>query len=163
MDSEKYVQIIKKFYSSPEYEKKLQEKYEFELKKKQDEIDEVQRRTKKIQKFTAKAHILRPERLFIVCGGKIYCGDQDDNILSPEKLVEGGVEYILDTEGDNIPNIQEFVSTWPCYKVFFNPDGKYGPCTQYCTNIGATPARLESFGGYKLFLDDDDKYDLVCG
>jgi hypothetical protein len=160
MDSEKYVKIITKFYSTPEYERQLQEKYEFELKKKQDEIDEIQRRTKKIQKFTARAHVSRPERLFTVCGGKIYCGDEDDNILSPYKLVEGGTEYILDIEGDNIPNIQEFVSTWSCYKVFFNPDGKFGPCTQYCTDTGATPARLESMGGFQLVLDDEDKYDI---
>jgi hypothetical protein len=156
-------QMITKFYTTPEYEKRLNEKYEFEVKKKQDEIDEIQRRTKKIQKFTAKAHILRPERLFNVCGGKIYCGEVEDNILSPGQLVEGGGEYILDTEGDNAPNIMEFVSTWECYKVIFNPDGKYGPTTCYCTKIGATPARLESFGGFQLILDDEEKYDLVCG
>jgi hypothetical protein len=163
MASEKYVQIITKYYSTPEYERRLQEKYEFELKKKQDEIDEIQRRTKKIQKFTAKAHISRPERLFTVCCGKIYCGDQDDSIISPGKLVEGGAEYILDTEGDNIPNIQEFMSTWQCFKVIFNPDGNYGPTTCYCTKIGATPGRLESFGGFQLILDDKDKYDICVG
>ena len=152
--------IITKFYSTPEYEQKLQEKYELELKKKQDEIYEIQRKTKKIQKFTARAHISRPERLFTVCGGKVYCGEIEDNILCPDKLVEGGAEYILDTEDDNIPNIMEFISTWQCYKVIFNPDGYYGPTTSYCTKIGATPARLESFGGYQLVLDDKDKYDI---
>jgi hypothetical protein len=155
--------MITKFYSTPEYEKRLKEKYEFEVKKKQDEIDEIQRRTKKIQKFTARAYVFRPERVFTVYEGEVYCGDTDTDILSPCKLVEGGAEYILDTECDNAKYIIDFVSTWKCYKVVFNLDGHYGPTTCYCSKIGATPAKLEAINGSsQLILDDENKYDIIC-
>ncbi len=156
--------MITKFYSTPEYEKRLKEKYEFEVKKKQDEIDEIQKKTRKNQKFTARAYILRPKRIFTVYEGEVYCGDIDVEIRSPCKLVEGGAEYILDTECSNAKYIIDFIAKHKCYKVLFNPDGHYGPTTYYCSKIGATPSKLEAIdGSSQLILDDENKYDIICG
>ncbi len=159
--------MINTFYSTPEYEKKLKDKYEFEVKKKQDEIDEIQRRTKKIQKFTAKAYVSRPERIFTVFNNIVCCGEIDDNIICPNKLIKGGYEYKLDIEGNFDIKIKEFLLKYNNYKVIFNPDGRYGPTAYYCTKNGATPARLIPINYINddaiLILDDKDKYDIICG
>jgi hypothetical protein len=159
--------MIGSFYSTPEYEKRLKDTYDFAIKKKQDEIDEIQRRTKKIQKFTAKAHISRPERVFTVFNNKIYCGKIEDNIICPNRLIEGGCEYKLDTEGDYAIKINDFMEKYNNYKVIFNPDGRYGPTAYYCTKNDATPARLiplDYIGNdFILILDDENKYDILCG
>jgi hypothetical protein len=149
------------FFSTAKYEKKLNEKYEFEVKKKQDEIDEIQRRTKKIQKFTARAHISKPERVFYIYNGIAYCEKIDDKNICPINFVEGGVQYILDNEESNSAKLAEFVNKCRNYKITFYPDGKYGPTTCYCTKINATPAKLKSMeGDCELILDDEDKYDI---
>lgn len=151
--------MIRTFYSTIEYENTLNEKYLFAVRKKQEEIDEVQRRTKKIQKFTAKAHISRPERIFYVEeDGKMYFGEILPENECPKEKVEGGEKYVLDSNFDLY--IMEFVSKHKRYKVIFNPDGKYGPTTCYCSSIGAVPARIESYDGEILVLDDESKYDI---
>jgi hypothetical protein len=150
------------FYSTAKYEKKLNEKYEFEVKKKQDEIDEIQRRTKKIQKFTARAHIPKPERVFYIYNRIAYCDKIDDKNICPINLVEGGAGYVLDVEEESkYAKLAEFVNKCRNYKITFYPDGRYGPTTCYCTKINAIPAKLESIeGDYELILDDEDKYDI---
>lgn len=151
--------MIRAFYSTIEYENALNEKYLFAIRKKQEEIDEIQRRTKKIQKFTAKAHISRPDRVFYVEeDGKIYFGEILPENECPKEKVEGGEKYVLDSNFDLY--IMEFVSKHKRYKVFFSPDGHYGPTTCYCSSIGAVPARMESYDEEVLIVDDKDKYDI---
>lgn len=151
--------MVKVFYSPADYEKELKNRYNFEVKRKQDEIDEIQRRTKKIQKFTAKAHVSRPERVFCVEeDGNIYIEIVSPNNLCPKEKVEGGEKYILDSNFDFY--IMAFISKHKRYKVIFSPDGKYGPTTYYCSSIGAVPARMESYDGDVLIVDDESKYDI---
>lgn len=59
--------------------------------------------------------------------------------------------------------IMDFVQKHKEYKVIFSPDGKYGPTTCYCTQNDGVPARMESYDGEVLVVDDKDKYDLICG
>lgn len=152
----------KVFYSPPEYEKSLKEKYQFAIKKKQDEIDENYRKTKKIQKFTAYAHISKPDRVFCIEeDGNIYYDNVIPENICPKEKVDGGEKYILDGNFDFY--IMSFLSKHKRYKVIFNPDGKYGPTTCYCSSIGALPARMESYDGEVLVLDDESKYDICVG
>jgi hypothetical protein len=151
--------MIREFYSPADYEKELENRYIFEVKRKQDEIDEIQRCTKKIQKFTARAHISRPDRIFCVEeDGNIFIESVNPNNICPKEKVEGGKKYILDSNFDLY--IMEFLSKYKRYKVIFSPDGKYGPTTCYCSSIGAVPARMESYDGEVLILDDESKYDI---
>lgn len=147
------------FYSTAEYERILKEKYKFAIKKKQDEIDEIYSKTKKIQKFTAYAYICRLERVFCVEeDGSVYYEEVVPDNICPSEKVEGGEKYILDTNFDYA--IMKFVEKHKRYKVVFFPDGHYGPTCCYCSFIGAIPARLESYDGEVLVAEDDSKYDI---
>lgn len=150
--------MIRTFFSTAEYENKLKAEYEFAVKKKQDEIDEVYRRTKKIQKFTGRAHISRPERVFFVEDDLIYYEEICSDKICPNEKVNGGEKYVLDSNFDYY--IQEFISKHKNYKVIFSPDGSYGPTCCYCSSIGAVPARMESYDGEVIILDDESKYDI---
>jgi hypothetical protein len=151
--------MIRAFYSTPEYESSLKDKYMFAIKKKQEEIDEIYRRTKRIQKFTAYGHISKPDRVFYVEeDGNIYFDEVCPKNICPKEKVEGGEKYVLDSNFDLY--IHEFVSKYKRYKVIFSPDGKYGPTVCYCSSIGAVPARMESYDGEVLVIDDESKYDI---
>ena len=151
--------MISVFYSTAEYEKILKDKYEFAIKKKQEEIDENFRKTKRIPKFTAYAHIFRPERIFCVEeDGKVYFEEVMPENICPNEKVNGGEKYILDSNFDY--QIMKFLEKYKRYKVVFFPDGHYGPTCCYCSSIGAIPARLESYDGEVLLADDDSKYDI---
>lgn len=151
--------MIRAFYSTPEYESSLKDKYMFAIKKKQEEIDEIYRRTKKIQKFTAYGHISKPDRVFYVEeDGNIYFDEVCPKNICPKEKVDGGEKYVLDSNFDLY--IHEFVSKYKRYKVIFSPDGQYGPTVCYCSSIGAVPARMESYDGEVLVVDDESKYDI---
>jgi hypothetical protein len=151
--------MIKTFYSTANYESTLKDKYMFSIKKKQEEIDEIYRRTKKIQKFTAYGHISKPDRVFFVEeDGNIYVNEVIPENICPKEQVEGGEKYVLDSNFDFY--IQQFIGKYKRYKVIFSPDGKYGPTACYCSSIGALPARLESYDGEILIADDESKYDI---
>jgi hypothetical protein len=151
--------MVRSFYSPAEYETALKEKYNFAIKKKQEEIDEIYRRTKKIQKFTAYGHISKPDRIFCVEeDGNVYYEDVIPQNICPKELVEGGQKYVIDSNFDFY--ILNFLSRHKRYKVIFSPDGRYGPTVCYCSSIGALPARMESYDGEVLVLEDESKYDL---
>ena len=147
------------YFTSDAHEKILDEKYMKDVKIKQAEIDEVQKKTKKIQKYTARAYILQPERIFCVEeDGKIYFGSVAPENECPKILTPGGKKYLLDSNFEL--SVLEFINKHKSYKVIFSPDGKYGPTCCYCSAIGALPAKLESYDGDTLLVEDDDKYDI---
>ena len=151
--------MIRTFYSTADYENTLKEAYMFSIKKKQQEIDVIYRRTKKIHKFTAYEHISKPDRVFYVEeDGNIYFNEVIPENICPKELVDGGKKYVLDSNFDFY--IQQFVDKYKRYKVVFSPDGKYGPTVCYCSSIGALPARMESYDGEVLIIDDESKYDI---
>lgn len=153
--------MIRTFYSTAEYENELNSEYEFAVKKKQDEIDELYRRTKKIQKFTGRAYISKPNRVFYVEEDNIYYKEVVPENICPKEKVEGGKKYVLDSNFDFY--IQQFVEKHKRYKVIFSPDGSYGPTCCYCSSIDAVPARMESYDGEVIILDDESKYDICAG
>ena len=148
-----------RYFTSNAYEKALDEEYMAKIKKKQAEMDEDHRKTKKIQKYTAYAHISKSDRVFCVEeDGKIYCGEVATENECPKELVEGGKEYILDSNFEFY--IMKFKEKHKKYRILFSVDGKYGPCCCYCSSIGALPARMESYNGDILVVEDEDKYDI---
>jgi hypothetical protein len=148
-----------KYFTSEAYEKVLDEEYMRRIKEKQAEIDDDYRKTKKLKKYTAYAHISKLDRVFYVEeDGKVYCGEFALENECPKELVSGGKEYILDSNFELY--IMNFKQKHKRYKVTFYPDGKYGSCCCYCSSIGALPARMESYDGDVLNVEDDSKYDI---
>ncbi len=148
-----------KYFTSEAYEKVLDEEYMRRIKEKQAEIDDDYRKTKKIQKYTAYAHISKLDRVFYVEeDGKVYCGEVSLENECPKELVSGGKEYILDSNFELY--IMNFKQKHKRYKVIFYPNGTYGSCCCYCSSIGAIPARMESYDGDVLNVEDESKYDI---
>jgi hypothetical protein len=132
-----------------------------QIKAKQLEIDEKYRKTKKIQKYTAYAYISKLERIFCVEDDKIYCGEVTIENECPTQEVSGGKTYILD--GDFELQINNFKQKHKKYKVIFYLNGKYGPTCCYCSDTDALPAKMESYDGDILIVENEDKYDLCVG
>jgi hypothetical protein len=151
-----------KYFTSEAYEKILDEKYMDKIKKKQAEIDENYRKTKKIEKYTAYAHIRKSDRVFCVEeDGKIYYEEVKPENECPTELVEGGKEYILDSNFELY--IMNFKVKHKKYRVVFSIDGRYGPTCCYCSSLGALPARMEAYDGDILVVEDESKYDICVG
>jgi hypothetical protein len=153
--------IEMKYFTSKAYEKVLDEKYMQQIKAKQLEIDEKYRKTKKIQKYTAYAYISKLERVFCVEDDKIYCGEVKEENECPTQEVSGGKTYILDSDFEL--QINNFKQKHKRYRVIFYLNGKYGPSCYYCSKIGALPAKMESYDGDILIVENEDKYDLCVG
>lgn len=150
-----------KYFTSKEQEEAFDIKYKEAINKKQKELDIAYRHTKKIQKFTAKAHISRPERKFIINGSDVYLEEINENTRCPDTEVEGGGVYKLDLNFEW--DIRCFLRKYSEYTVTFYPDGKYGPTVEYWNSYGFSPALLESNTGEKIMLEDESKYELCVG
>jgi hypothetical protein len=149
------------YFTSKEQEESFDIKYKEAINKKQKELDIAHRHTKKIQKFTAKAHVCRPERRFIVKGEEVYLGEINELNKCPIEQVEGGETYKLDLNFEW--DIRNFLNKYKEYTVTFYPDGKYGPTVDYISSYGFLPALLESNTGEKIMLEDENKYSLCVG
>lgn len=147
------------FYTTKEQEAALDAEYKRLLAVKQAEINEVEKRTKKIQKFTAYGHVHKPDRVFRVLDGRVCYGKQGDEEM-PSGPVEGGRTYTFDTLFSK--QIAEFCKKHMAYKVVFKPHGRYGPCMGYIGSPGSMPAHLISDSGEVLEADNDNAYDLLC-
>lgn len=144
------------FYTTAEQERFFEEEYQQLLKVKQAEIDAHPTQP---QKFTARAHIHQPHRIFVV---------SNDGTVSlrrrpcPTGPVPGGGTYSLDTAFT--AQILAFQKAHPEYTVTFIPSGRYGPCVYYCgAKRSVMPASLIAPSGEKLVVEDEDKYDIGCG
>ncbi len=143
------------FYTTAEQEAELDAEYKRQLARKQAELDEIEKRTGKLQKFTAYGHIHKPDRAFYVRDGHVFYGDKE----MPFTPVEGGKTYTFDTHFSK--QIAEFCKKHNTYKVVFKPHGKYGPCVGYIGSPGSMPAHLIA-DTEVLDADNDDAYDLLC-
>ncbi len=146
------------YFTSKEQEESFDIKYKEAINKKQTELDIAHRHTKKIQKFTAKAHVCRPERRFIVKDGEVYLNEINELNKCPKMEVECGGVYNLDLNFEW--DIRKFFIKYLEYIVTFYPDGKYGPTVEYLSSYGFLPALLESFDGEKIMLEDESKYSV---
>jgi hypothetical protein len=146
------------YFTSKGQEESFDIKYKEAINKKQKELDIAHRHTKKIQKFTAKAHVCRPERRFIVKDGEVYLGEINESNKCPKMETDGGEIYKLDLNFEW--DIRNFLAKYSEYIVTFYPDGKYGPTAEYLSSYGFLPALLESFDGEKIMLEDESKYSV---
>ncbi len=145
------------YYTTAEQERALNALYKTLLDIKQDEIDETERTTKRIQKYTAKGHIHHPPRIFCVQDGKVYFREVGQENLCSKRH---GIKYVLDS--DFREKVMEFIIRHKNYKVIFFPSGKYGPCIDYAANSPRVfPARLEA-DGEVLEVEDENKYNVGC-
>jgi hypothetical protein len=144
------------FYTTAEQEADLEAEYKRQLAVKQAEIDEVEARTRKIQKFTAYGHVHKPDRVFDVRDGHVFYR----GLEIPTGPVEGGDVYTFDTHFSK--QIAEFCKKHSAYKVVFKPHGRYGPCLGYIGSPGSMPAQLIAVTGEVLDADNEDAYDLLC-
>ncbi len=142
-----------RYYTTAAQEAALADIYNKELAACQARIDETERRTGKIPKFTAKAHVSRPVVRFDVSGDQVFYA----GIPCPIEPVDGGGTYIVDWNFDKV--MEQYV----VYSIEFMPSGRYGPCVAYCSTEGSTPAMLYVPGYPGFMMDLDFKYDLVCG
>lgn len=148
------------YFTSAEQEKELTQVYNAWIKKKQQELDADEERTRRIQKFTAKGHIQKPARVFCVQDGNIYLNEVAPENLCPKRLEKDGERYCLDSDFEE--KIKDFMQRHSNYKVIFFPSGKYGPTVDYCAQNRVYPARLEADGKI-LEVEDEDKYDICVG
>jgi hypothetical protein len=145
------------YYTTAEQERALNALYKTLLDIKQEEIDETERTTKRIQKYTAKGHVHHPPRIFCVQEGKVYFREVSLETLCSKK---NGIKYVLD--GDFREKVTDFIARHKNYKVIFFPSGKYGPCIDYVAgNPRVFPARLEA-DGEVLEVEDENKYNVGC-
>lgn len=146
------------YYTTAEQERALNALYRKFLDIKQAEIDETERITQRIQKFTARGHVHHPPRIFIIQDGKMYFREANEENICTKR---NGIKYVLDS--DFRDKVTEFIGQHKNYKVVFFPSGKYGPCVDYVTNnTRVFPARLEA-DGEVLEVEDEHKYSLGCG
>lgn len=142
------------YFTSEAQEITFEEKYKEDIRTKQKELDEIQKKTNKLQKFTAYAYVDKPERVFNVENSKVYL----NGIVCPTQLVQGGKRYRLDIH----PHLNTFFDKYKSYTVAFSPTGKYGPTVAYCAAKDVYPAKLIASDGYKLLVEDESKYDIIC-
>lgn len=141
-----------RYYTTAEQEAVLADTYKKELAECQARIDETQRRTGKIQKYTAYAHVSRPVVRFDVSGDQVVHAGTP----CPLEPVDGGGTYIVDWNFDTV------MEQYTIYSIEFMPSGRYGPCIAYCSGDGATPAILHVPGHPEFLMDIDFKYDPIC-
>ena len=145
------------YYTTAEQEAALANIYQDALAVKQAEIDETQRRTRKIPKFNARGHVSKQPRVFDVSGTQITLEGFGP---CPSAQEAGGASYTTDPSFDD--KVATFLRIHAVYRVIFYPDGHYGPTVGYCS-IGMPATFISEDGADTLHAEDDDKYDLLCG
>ena len=145
------------YYTTAEQESALAKIYTDALAVKQAEIDETQRRTRKIPKFNARGHVSRQPRMFDVSGTQLTLEGFGPCPTEPQA---GGATYTTDPSFDD--KVAAFLRAHTTYRVIFYPDGRYGPTVGYCS-VGMPAMFVSEDGSETLHAEDDDKYDLLCG
>lgn len=145
------------YYTTAEQEAALTAIYEQELQQKQAQIDAEQRRTGRIQKFTAYAHISKAPRIFDVSGTEVTLEGYGPASLTK---IDGGGTYMTDPSFDD--KIADFLRRNSSYRVIFQPSGRWGPTVSYCSR-GMPATFISEDGTETLNAEDEDKYDLCVG
>lgn len=135
------------FISSFEKELDLERLYQDQLHIKQTQINSKEKSTGIIQKYTSKALIEIPPRVFYVENGKV---------LNPCSSDSGKI-YKLDPDCKN--DVIQFMKEFSSYTVLFYPSGLYGPTVDYICPHGSTPAILLA-PTKTLKVHCEEKYDL---
>jgi hypothetical protein len=175
------------FYTTAEQEAELDAIYKQEVDKKQKEIDEENKRTKKIHKYRATMYIYEKERVFYISergyrwkdangplmptspqpGGKIYKLDLEADRgfesypgMSEGRLGDEGFETKIEHSGvDEKGLVAKYCEDHSEFYVKFKPICSGG--IAYCAKENVYPAYLEC-AAHKLIVEDDNKYDIYC-
>lgn len=150
-----------KYYTTRDQERLICKDYELAIEKKQKELDEKERTTGKIQKYSASFYIDRPSRVFICENGQVYMKFGRKKLMCPNEEVEGGCAYFVDP--DFADKFEKFVNE--CggrYTIEFRLDNG---SVRYCggPNVYSSTIRsIEDLDVHEVF-EDEEKFDLVCG
>jgi hypothetical protein len=148
-------------YTSDLIEKLIDEKYLYAVKTKQKELDEIEKKTGKIQKYTAYAFVTQPDRIFHFKDGQVFVEINSNLIQIPNQPVPKGRTYRTDPEFDVLLNHFFLKHNQYQFKITFSVAGKYGPTIYYCSGENVFPAKIEA-NGEILLLENEDSYDIGC-
>ncbi len=147
------------FYSTLRYELILEAYYQSCLAVKEAELAQGGVN----QKYTAKALVPLPNRVFHIMDGIMYQESVHPDCACPPCPQEGGCIYRLDPDFRGA--VHTFLQAHPNCKCTFQPSGRYGPTIDYSTGDSSViPAVLEALdeSGETLVVEDEDKYDPSC-
>jgi hypothetical protein len=138
------------YFTSEAQEKAFNEKYNEILYREQDRLRYCL--NKKIY------NIPEIERRFYVENEKIYLGKIHESCICPNKYVQGGRQYSIDSSFYN--DICNFIKRNKKYMIIFFPSGRYYNLNKkYKSNMGELPAIIIS-NNEEIILEDESKYVL---
>ena len=146
-------------YTTESIEKLIDEKYNQELINKQKELDDKQKRTGKLNKYTARVYVNKPDRVFHVKDDEIFVEINGELVKINNRPSQKGGVYCTDPEFDE--QLIEFIKSHPNYKITFNVAGRYGTTIYYCSGPNVYPSFIES-NNLVLFMENEDNYDIGC-
>jgi hypothetical protein len=147
------------FYTTAEQEQALDAKYQSAIDRMQADIDRFATAKGKHVKFTAYAHVVKPERVFWIHKSNVYYNTVSSENLSIGPYQKGGV-YKLDRKFEE--QIEAFAQKHGTFKVVFKPSGRYGPTIEYYNEDGFVPAVLMADDGDLLVVEDDARYEIMA-
>ena len=141
------------FYTTAEQEAAFDAIYKQRLEAKEAELAKIA-----ATKYTAKAYVEKPYRVFTVTAdGTVYFGTGNE----PQPTAPaGGKSYTIDPRYASAATAF-MKANYPCAVVFM-PSGRYGPTIHWCGTFGSTPAYLESEIGTQFYTGEEDSYDIGC-
>lgn len=152
--------LLMNIYTSDLIEKLIDEKYLQDVKTKQKELDEIQKKTGKIQKYTAYAFVTKPDRIFHIKDGEVFVEINSKLVKIPNQSVPKGKTYRTDPKFNN--QLSDFVVKHNSFKITFSVAGKYGPTIYYCGGPNVHPSKAEADNGDLLLMENEDNYDIGC-
>jgi hypothetical protein len=150
--------VLLRFYTTPEQEAHLDREYNIKLRKRQAEIDAIQRSSGRPQKYTARFYLSPPPRVFHVYDGHSFVQCPNGNKATPAVAVAGGGSYTFDPRYSEA--ITEFCQRHAGgYKVVFG-SGQNSSVGYMAMGL---PAQLVAASGETLCAEDPESWDLCCG
>lgn len=148
------------YYTNRVQEDIINKPYLKALQIKEKEIDEKERKTGKLQKYSASFYISKPSRVFICKNNKVYLRAGRRKYITPTESDENGGIYRIDP--DFTEKFNSFVSMNPNYSIEFHlSNGSVG----YCAGPNIYSSTITSLDNPNIFevYENEDKFDLVCG
>ena len=150
--------IFHTFYTSAETEAKLANIHQKQVQQKQKKLDDAERKTGVISKYTAVALVKQPQREFYVMDGCVYYKSHDLFVKAPKEAEEGGGTYIL--EPGLLRVVELFQSRHTSFRVVFEPSMHYiGDAGACRATLYSIPSNDEEFPEI-LSVEDEGNYIL---
>lgn len=142
------------FYSTLRYELILEAYYQSCLALKETELAQGG------GKFTAKALVSLPNRVFHIVNGCMYQETDDPSCACPPCPQDGGRIYRLDPSFSE--QVHAFLGKHTNCRITFQPSGRYGPTIGYSAgDANVFPASIEALdgSGETLVVEDETNYE----